>query len=80
MKKAFGYYTRKPQFLSSGTSFEAAYLPVGQFPDNLNSNEWVFRGMAAAPKSASVAELKRAQIFRGCPANVDPRLFWPQLS
>jgi hypothetical protein len=80
MTKTFEYYTRKPQFSSSGKSFEAAYLPLGPFPESLIRNERVFRGMAAAPKSATMAELRKAQIFRSCPANIDPKLFWPNHS
>lgn len=80
MQKVFEVYTRKPEFLSRGTTFEAIYVPPGGHPDSFDPREWDFLGRAFPPKSATLAELRsKTPIYRHCPAGIDPRVLWPNL-
>lgn len=75
----FEYYTRKPEFLSPGKTFEAVYLPPGDKPKGFVRDEWEFRGRASPPKSATVEEVRKGPIYRYTPDGVDPKVLWPNL-
>jgi hypothetical protein len=75
----FEYYTRKPEFLSKGKSFKAIYLVPEQAPKGFERSQWNFRGFSRAPRSVTVAELRKGQIYRDCPANIDAHALWPNV-
>ena len=78
-KVVFEVYTRKPQFLAKDKSFEAIYLVPERAPEGFARSQWNFRGFARAPRSATVAEVRKGQIYRDCPANFDAHALWPNL-
>ena len=78
-KVKFEVYTRKPEFLQKAKSFETMYLVPEHAPDNFVRSQWNFIGFSVAPKSATLKEVKKGQIYRDCPSTVDPHALWPNL-
>jgi hypothetical protein len=75
----FEYYTRKPEFLTKDKSFEAIYLLPERAPEGFMRSQWNFKGFARAPRSATIAEVRKGQLYRDCPANIDAHALWPNL-
>jgi|RhiMethySRZTD1v2_1073278.scaffolds.fasta_scaffold1600977_2 hypothetical protein len=55
-------WTRKLEFLPSGTSSETIYAPLGEFPGTLKRTEGELQGIVCVQRDAMVAKVHRANL------------------
>jgi hypothetical protein len=63
-KLIFEVYTRKLEFLPTGTPFEEAYLLPNHAPHGFSRYEWDYRGFVEVSKSATLSEVKKVPLQR----------------